>query len=82
MGRERRFMVKYNYLSSWPTWVMTNAMSPFLPKAHPWKNKWFTLRDWHQNQTPLCRSFDMLGWVIAGQVTGFLLVRILMELVN
>lgn len=82
MERRRQFMVRYNHLASIPTWAITNAFSPLLPKTHPWKNKWFTLRDWHQHETPTCRAFNTVGWVIAGQFVGFLIGRLILEFVK
>ena len=47
-----------------PTWAITNIITPFLPREHPWRMRWFELADWAEKQTDLCRSFDFVFWGI------------------
>jgi hypothetical protein len=54
-----------NLLSSLPTWLLTSAILPFLPAEHPWKGRRFTLRDWHDHQTMMCRWFDFYLWTLS-----------------
>jgi hypothetical protein len=49
-------------LRALPTWILTNAITPFLCKGHPWRWRWFQLDDWHAGQTELCRKFDYALW--------------------
>ena len=46
-----------------PTWLITNLLSPVLPKDHPWKGRWFPLYDWAIKRTPLTEQFDLVLWV-------------------
>lgn len=57
----RKVKVK-NYVAI-PTWVFTRMLVPFLPVAHPWYGRRFTLEDWASHQTTLCRTFDFALWV-------------------
>lgn len=49
-------------LRALPTWLLTLLILPTLPKPHPWQGQRFTLRDWHEGQTPACRYFDYALW--------------------
>jgi len=51
-------------IASLPTWIMTNAMTPFMPSTHPWKWRWFTLSEWAVSRTPLTILFDTLAWTV------------------
>ena len=46
-----------------PTWMMTKAVCPFLPRKHPWKDRKFSLREWSDGRTLLCKALDLLFWV-------------------
>jgi len=46
-----------------PTWAITRILIPFLPPAHPWHGRAFTLEDWTDHQTPLCRELDVALWI-------------------
>lgn len=58
-----------------PTWFMTNLMSPFLPRGHPWRGRWFRLREWYNGRQPLAVVFDSLFWgvILPLWLTGLLL---------
>lgn len=45
-----------------PTWAMTNALTPFLSKSHPWRGRWFPLADWHRYRTDETRFYDFALW--------------------
>jgi len=45
-----------------PTWLLMRLCKPFLPATHPFCNKHFPLRYWHETQTPLCELFDLVFW--------------------
>lgn len=45
-----------------PTWALTRMVRPFLPAQHPFKDRRFSLANWHAGQTPLCRGFDHVFW--------------------
>ena len=45
-----------------PTWLLTKALTPFLPKEHSWKYRRFSLRDWAYGRTELTEKFDSVGW--------------------
>ena len=49
--------------ASVPTFLLTKCMIPCLPEKHLWKNKRFSLQDWHKHQTNLCKLFDFVFWV-------------------
>jgi hypothetical protein len=51
---------------SLPTWLLTRALLPFLPKTHAWYGRRFTLAEWAQGQTAMCREFDYVFWAITG----------------
>lgn len=51
------------YVGAFPTWALTRFFSPFLPETHPWRFRRFTLREWEEGQTDLCRTFDFGFWV-------------------
>lgn len=46
-----------------PTWAITRILAPFLPPAHPWHGRVFSLEDWATHQTPLCRELDLGLWI-------------------
>jgi hypothetical protein len=48
---------------SLPTWIATRLVQPFLPVTHPFHNRPFTLDDWKNGQTDLCRWFDWAIWI-------------------
>ena len=50
-------------LAAFPTWALTIAIVPLLPKSHPWHGRSFSLQDWHARQTALCRALDVLLYV-------------------
>lgn len=52
-------MLTLRVIGAFPTWALTNAVTPFLPASHPWHGRTFSLRDWHAGQTPLCRLLDI-----------------------
>lgn len=45
-----------------PTWLLMKLNRPLLPKIHPWYEKDFTLQDWVDNSTGLCKLFDLVFW--------------------
>ncbi len=47
---------------SLPTWLLTNLVTPFMPKGHPWHRRYFTLEDWAECQTPMCQEYDFGLW--------------------
>lgn len=47
-----------------PTWVITNAATPFLPRKHPWRWRWFELHDWARSRTPFCSAYDSVLWCV------------------
>jgi len=58
-----------------PSWLLTRAILPFVPKTHPWRGLRPTLRQWNESQTDLCRAFDFVLWLNAA-VTLFFVVQI------
>lgn len=62
-------------LRALPTWLVTLVMLPFLPKTHPWHGRRFTLYDWYEHQTPLCRDFDFVMWI-----NGVILALVLLSI--
>lgn len=46
-----------------PTWLLTNLMTPFMKKSHPWHRRYFTLEDWAAGETPMCRETDIGLWL-------------------
>jgi hypothetical protein len=38
-------------------------VTPFLPKSHPWRMRWFTLGDWTTKRTTLTKDFDTIFWI-------------------
>ena len=50
-------------IASIPTWAVVRMLYPFLPKSHPWHGRRFTLREWWEGQTDVCRMFDGLFWI-------------------
>lgn len=52
---------------SLPSWLLVNAITGarLVPKTHPWRGRWFTLRDWTQHSTQLTREFNLVAWVSA-----------------
>jgi hypothetical protein len=44
-----------------PIWLLTKALQPFLPKAHPWKGKKLGLAWWVEGATP---DVVQLGWLL------------------
>lgn len=65
-------------LTALPTWLLTVFIIRFfsLPTHHAWADRKFSLTDWHAGQTPLCKQFDLLFWVMLPCFV-FALVRIL-----
>jgi hypothetical protein len=58
-----------------PTLVLTRALRPLLPDDHPWRHRRFTLTNWSEHQTALCRGFDNLFWLwlIGATVLGIVI---------
>ena len=53
-------------------------MSPFLPVGHPWRGRWFGLREWYDGRTPLTIAFDSFAWgVIVPTWAVLLLIEVL-----
>ena len=46
-----------------PTWALTHLLNPFLPMNHAWKGRLFTLTEWAEGETELCKDFDAMGWM-------------------
>jgi hypothetical protein len=50
---------------SLPTWLLVWVFWSVLRKNHPWrKHKRFTLMEWYNRQTELCRSYDLIWWAM------------------
>lgn len=56
-------------------WSWLFVLSLRYPDGHPWKERKFTLADWHQGATPLTHVFNTGFWI--GAVGVALLPRIL-----
>lgn len=54
-------------LEAIPTWALTRLIiwSERLPAGHPWAGKRFTLTDWQEHRTQICRAFDQMLWLNA-----------------
>lgn len=54
-------------LVSLPTWLISKFLRAFFRADHPWRKEvlpvFFSLADWHNGQTILCRQFDCVLWV-------------------
>jgi hypothetical protein len=60
-----------------PTWLLTRALTPFLPLDHPWRYRHFTLANWAAGATPLCRDLSLCIWV--SLITLLLMILIILS---
>jgi len=49
-----------------PTWLLMKMGRRFFRKDHPWRQreKFFTLRDWHDGRTEVCMNYDQNFWCL------------------
>ena len=52
----------FNNICALPTWILGNIFTEFLPKSHPWKNRWFKLSDWANVRTETTKYLDFALW--------------------
>lgn len=49
-----------------PTWLWTKLIRFTFPDMHPWSREqmpqFYSLRNWAENETDLCRHFDYVLW--------------------
>lgn len=55
-----------------PTWFLVRCALPYFREDHPWRlrPRFFTLDEWAAGQTPLCRAFDFVFWLLGSQAAG------------
>lgn len=56
-------MLSENWFWAIPTWIVTNAIAPFLPKGHPWRGRYFTLNDRAENATEFTLKIGFYVWL-------------------
>lgn len=63
------------YFPAWPSWMLTRALCPFLPKTHPWRGRRFSLKDWYLGRTKFTMDFDTVMWFILPFLITFILTH-------
>ncbi len=63
------------HLISIPTWTIVNLITPLVREDHPWKNKWFQLKDWYECETDYSRFADKILWFYFMLIVGLGVVR-------
>ena len=62
----RKFLLTLDRIYAIPGWLALHAILSGV-KAHPWKERNFSLNDWVMHRTPDMRICDMMFWIgIAG----------------